>query len=308
MRSLPTLAPTAGVSEVNAVIDEVGAVIVAGLVDPTILDRLRDDLAPWVDRTPAGSSSGDPEWENFHGRNTVRVNGIAAKSPAFAKICLNETILGVADRRLIPDGGATQISDTQLIAIGPGEPAQYLHRDQTGWPWFNHLLPDGPEITMIAMLAVTDCTADNGATRIVPGSHLLADSDHLFDPAGSVPAEMTAGSVLLFSGKTIHGGGPNHTADQWRHALHVGYLLGWLRPEEAHAFSVPTSVGAALPRRAQELLGFAEYNPRPHGGGRLWLVDFEDPARIFTPAATADRLHHLQPQPAGTSPGERTPS
>jgi ectoine hydroxylase-related dioxygenase (phytanoyl-CoA dioxygenase family) len=308
MRTVPTLAATAGVSEIDAAIDEVGAVIVDGLVDAATLARLRDDLAPWVDRTPAGSRSGDPEWEQFHGRNTIRVNGIAAKTAAFADICLHETILGVADRRLIPDGGATQISDTQLIAIGPGEPAQYLHCDQTGWPWFNRLLPGGPEITVIAMLAVTDCTADNGATRIVPGSHLVADSDRLFDPAVSVPAEMAAGSVLLFSGKTIHGGGANRTADQWRQSLHIGYLLGWLRPEEAHAFSVPTSVGAALPRRAQELLGFAEYNPRPHGGGRLWLVDFEDPARLFTPAGTTDRLDDLQPQPAGQDSGERTSS
>ena len=306
MRALPALASTAGVSEVNAAIDEVGAVIVDGLIDPTVLDRLRDDLTPWVDATPAGSRSGDSEWEGFHGRNTVRVNGIATKTSMFTDICLNETILGVADRRLIPDGGATQISDTQLIAIGPGEPAQYLHRDQTGWPWFNQFLPNGPEITVIAMLAVTDCTVDNGATRIVPGSHLLADSDDLFDQATSIPAEMAAGSVLLFSGKTIHGGGANHTSDQWRHALHVGYLLGWLRPEEAHAFAVPAPVGAALPRRAQELLGFAEYNPAPHGGGRLWLVDFEDPAHLFTPAGTANRSDHLQPQPAGAHFGERT--
>ena len=237
--------------------------------------------------------------------NTVRFNGIAAKTSAFTEIGLDDTILGVADRRLIPDGGTTQISDTQLIAIGPGEPAQYLHRDQTGWPWFNQYLPDGPEVIVIAMLAVTDCTADNGATRVVPGSHLLADSDDLFDPARSTPAEMSAGSVLLFSGKTIHGGGANHTADQWRQALHISYLLGWLRPEEAHVLSVPPAIGAALPRRAQELLGFAEYNPAPHGGGRLWLVDFEDPARLLPPTAAARRL---QPLPPGARSDERTPS
>lgn len=46
MCALPTLAPTAGVSEVNAAIDEVGAAIVEGLIDGTVLDRLRDDLSP----------------------------------------------------------------------------------------------------------------------------------------------------------------------------------------------------------------------------------------------------------------------
>jgi ectoine hydroxylase-related dioxygenase (phytanoyl-CoA dioxygenase family) len=306
MRSLPTLAPNASISEVDAAIDELGAVIVDRVIDAPVIDRLRDDLNPWLTGTAPGSRSGDPEWETFHGRNTVRVNGIAAKTSTFTDLCLHPTILGVADRRLIPDGGATQISDTQLIAIGPGQPAQYLHRDQTGWPWFNQYLPDGPEITVIAMVAVTDCTADNGATRIVPGSHLVADSDHLFDHSRSVPAEMSAGSVLLFSGKTIHGGGANRTTDEWRQALHLSYLLGWLRPEEAHAYSVPASVGASLPRRAQELLGFAEYNPAPHGGGRLWLVDFEDPAHLFT--GTTSHLDHLQPRTTEAAIGERTPS
>jgi ectoine hydroxylase-related dioxygenase (phytanoyl-CoA dioxygenase family) len=282
---LPTLHRTAGIDEVNTAIDEVGAVIVDELFDPTLLARLRTDLEPWLATTPPGSRSGDPEWEQFHGRATVRVNGLAAKTSSFVDVCLDDTILGVADHRLIPDGGSTQINDTQLIAIGPGEPAQYLHRDQTGWPWFNQLLPHGPEITVIAMVALTDCTADNGATRVVPGSHLQPDRDDLFDPARSVPAEMAAGSVLLFSGKTVHGGGANRTTDQWRQALHVSYLLGWLRSEEAHPFAVPASVASSLPRRAKELLGFAEYNPAPHGGGRLWLVDFEDPDHRFESVA-----------------------
>ncbi len=281
--TVPTLPHGASVAEVSAAIDEIGAVIVADAIGPSILGRLRDDLAPWVASTPAGSRSGDPEWELFHGHNTIRVNGLAAKTSTFTDVCLDDTVLGVADHRLIPDGGSIQINDTQLIAIGPGEPAQYLHRDQTGWPFFNGLLPDGPEITVIAMLALTDCTEANGATRVVPFSHLAADRDDLFDPARSVPAEMAAGSVLLFSGKTVHGGGANRTTDEWRWALHVSYLQGWLRPEEAHAFSVPNDVAVALPRRAKELLGFAEYNPAPHGGGRLWLVDFEDPAALFAP-------------------------
>lgn len=281
-RALPTLPRTAAIADVNAAIAEAGAVIVDGLIAEATVRRLRDDLTPWVHDTPPGSRSRDPEWEKFHGATTIRLNGIITKSSAFVDVCLDDTILGVADRRLIPDGGATQISDAQLIAIGPGESAQYLHRDQSGWPWFNRYLPDGPEITVTAMVAVTDCTADNGATRVVPHSHLVPDSTDVFDPANAVPAEMSAGSVLLFSGKTVHGGGSNHTTDEWRHALHLSYLQGWLRPEEAHAYSIPVELGASLPRRAQELFGFAEYNPAPRDGGRLWLVDFEDPARLFT--------------------------
>lgn len=288
---IPTLPPTATIDEIDAAIDAVGAVIVEDVFDLATLDRLRGDVAPWLDQTPAGSRSGDPEWELFHGRHTVRLNGLAAKSSTFVEFCLHESILGLADRRLVPEGGSIQISDTQVIAIGPGEEAQYLHRDQSGWPWFNHLLPDGPEVIVIAMVALTDFTEANGATRVVPYSHVLPDHDGLFDPERSVPAEMAAGSVLLFSGKTVHGGGANRTADEWRSALHVSYLQGWLRPEEAHAFAVPHDVAAALPRRAKELLGFAEYNPAPQGGGRLWLVDFEDPAPLFDPESPQPERH-----------------
>ena len=285
---LPTLPASASVSDVDAAIEEVGAVIVTDLIAPEVLARLTTDLAPWQAATPAGSRSGDPEWELFHGQHTVRINGLAAKSSAFVDVCLDDTILGVADHRLIPDGGMLQINDTQLISIGPGEPAQYLHRDQSAWPWFNQLLPDGPEITVIAMVALTDCTAANGATRVVPSSHMHADRDDLFDPTRTVPAEMGAGSVLMFSGRTVHGGGANTTTDQWRTSLHVSYLLGWLRTEEAHPFAVPPDVVRGLPPRARELLGFTKYDPAPLGGGRLWLVDFEDPADLFEPVVPAD--------------------
>lgn len=274
---LPQLPAGTSVTDLNAAIDEVGAVIVTDLFDTTLVADLQRELSPWLATTEPGSRSGDPEWELFHGRNTIRVNGVAAKTGRFVDVCLDDTVLGVADHRLIPDGGSTQISDTQVISIGPGEPAQYLHRDQTGWPWFNQLLPGGPEIVVIAMVALTDCTDANGATRVVPFSHLHADHGELFDPTRSVPAEMRAGSVLVFSGKTVHGGGANRTVDQWRSMLHVSYLLGWLRAEEAHPLALPAETVRRLPRRARELLGFAEYNPAPHGGGRLWLVDFEDP-------------------------------
>lgn len=279
--ALPTLPAGTSVADLSTAIDEFGAVIVADVFDRSLLDRLDADLAPWLESTAPGSRSGDPEWELFHGRRTVRVNGLAAKSSTFVDVCLDDTILGVADRRLIPDGGSTQISDTQIISIGPGEHAQYLHRDQSGWPWFNRLLPHGPEIIVVAMIALTDCTEANGATRVVPCSHLEADHDELFDAARSVPAEMSAGSVLLFSGKTVHGGGANVTSDQWRSTLHVSYLLGWLRAEEAHPLALSLDSVRRLPRRARELLGFTQYDPAPHGGGRLWLVDFEDPDRLL---------------------------
>lgn len=293
---LPRLPATVSPADLALAVAEVGAAIVTDLVGEATRAQIDRDLRPWIAATPAGSRSSDPEWESFHGARTVRLNGLAAKSPAFLQLAIDPTVLAWAERSLVPGGGSIQVNDTQAIVIGPGERAQYLHRDQSAWPWFNQLLPDGPEVTVVAMVAMTDFTAGNGATRVVPFSHLQPDSAELFDPANAVPVEMPAGSMLAFSGRTIHSGGANVTAHEHRAALHVGYALGWLRSEEAHPFAIPLDVAASMPAAARTLFGFGQYDPAPADGGRLWLVDFEDPARVlFADQAATSRAGPGEP-------------
>jgi hypothetical protein len=59
----------------------------------------------------------------------------------------------------------------------------------------------------------------------------------------------------------------------------VSFVLGYLRPEEASPLMVDRERAAALPPRARELLGWSSYHS--DGGGRTWLVDFEDATRLF---------------------------
>lgn len=274
---IPHLPAHASVGQVSAALDRVGAAVVDDLVPPALLDHLRADLVPALADTAPGAQSADPEWVEFHGRRTVRFGGLAARSDAFVDVLVHPLLVGVAEQALLPACGSIQCADTQAMAIGPGEVAQYLHRDQSTWGWFNRLGVDGPEVSISAMVAVTDFREENGATRIVPGSHRQADDEARFDQAATVPAEMDAGSVLLFSGRTVHGGGANRT-DGWRVGAHLLYALGWLRPEEAHPFVIDDDRARALPAEARRLLGFTQYDPPPGDGGRLWLVDFEDPA------------------------------
>jgi ectoine hydroxylase-related dioxygenase (phytanoyl-CoA dioxygenase family) len=208
-------------------------------------------------------------------------------------------LVGWSERALLPSCGSIQLAGSQAMVVGPGEAAQYLHRDQSAWAWFNQLLPGGPEVVTVCMVAVTDFTEGNGATRVVPGSHRLADDERLYDPAAGVAAEMSAGSVLLFSGKTVHGAGANRTADKWRFGINLAYALGWLRSEEAHPFAIEPDVARSLPPRARQLLGFTQYDPPVGDGGRLWLVDFEDPAPLFTPDSRNDSF---RPTPSGETP------
>jgi ectoine hydroxylase-related dioxygenase (phytanoyl-CoA dioxygenase family) len=164
------------------------------------------------------------------------------------------------------------------MAVGPDELAQYLHRDENNWP--EAVNPDR-ELTISCMFALSDFTRGNGATVVVPGSQELPPGlvrGHEVTDAEVAYAEMSAGSGMIYSGKVIHGAGANAT-DGWRYGMHVSFVAGWLRPEEASPIQVDRDRVATLPERARQLLGWSSYHS--DGGGRIWLVDFEDASRLF---------------------------
>ena len=66
---------------------------------------------------------------------------------------------------------------------------------------------------------------------------------------------MRRGSVLLYSGDVLHGGGANRT-DEIRIGLYVGYILSWLRPIENHLVTSGIDAIRNADPRAQRLLDF----------------------------------------------------
>jgi ectoine hydroxylase-related dioxygenase (phytanoyl-CoA dioxygenase family) len=218
-------------------------------------------------------------WETFHGRNTVRFCGLAARSRAFVDhALLNPVFTAVTDELLLANGADYWLNTGQVMAIGPGEPAQYLHRDENNWP---EAVAADREVTVSCLFALSDFTRENGATVVVAGSQrrppgLVRGAET--SPDEIAYAEMPAGSGLIYSGKVIHGAGGN-TTENWRYGMHVSFVVGWLRPEEASPLAVDRDRAASLPERARELLGWGSYHSE--GGGRTWLVDFEDAARLF---------------------------
>jgi ectoine hydroxylase-related dioxygenase (phytanoyl-CoA dioxygenase family) len=130
------------------------------------------------------------------------------------------------------------------------------------------------------MVALTDFCAENGATRVVPGSHRWP-LDRSPEPDEIADAEMPTGSAVLYLGSTIHGGGANSTGDEWRLGLHVSFVLGWLRTEENNYLAVPPAVAATLPRAAQEVLGYAVHDAIESGGGYLGMMGLRDPVELM---------------------------
>jgi len=266
---LPADAPA---DAIVAAVERDGAVIVEGFVAPDLLGRLQAELLPLVAARPLGAwkhPKDDAAGGSFAGRATKRIGGIVAKSRAFHELVLDPRLIALADAFLLPSCAAYRIHGTQLMAVGPGEKDQLLHRDETDWP---HFPKPRPQLTVGAMVALADFTAENGATRVVPGSQEREDAGDVAE-SEIVQAVMAAGSALIYDGKVLHGAGANRTASDWRIGLWFAYGLGWLRQYESQVLACPPEIARTLPEPVARLAGYALHDPWPVQGGVLGGVD-----------------------------------
>ena len=280
MPALRRLDATAPLGDFIAALDADGAAIVDGFLAPGQLaalnadfDRIAETLAPGVRRPTM------PAMEEFYGATTVRFDGLPAKSAAFVEAMQVPVLTGLADHYLLPHCLDYLFNTGQFIEIRPGETAQRLHRDEDAWrfgPLVAAQIAGGPraQLEVEAMVALTDFTAANGATQVVPGSHLWP-ADREPEPAEILQAEMAAGSALLYLGSTIHGGGANRTAAEARRGMFVGYVVGWLRTEENMFLTVPLEQVRGFPKRVQEVLGYKAHRA-------IGVVDVGDPGAVLT--------------------------
>jgi ectoine hydroxylase-related dioxygenase (phytanoyl-CoA dioxygenase family) len=251
-----------------------GAVVVDAILQPDLLSSFRGDMERAAATIGAGTRSNEATVRNFWGDETKRFTRLAARSDLFVDILLHPLMLAVADALLLPSCSSYWMNTGQMMIIGPGESEQVLHRDADNWRTMNR--PDGFEVTISCMFAITDFTAAAGATRVVPGSNRWDDFTRRPEPDEIAHAVMTAGSGMIYTGRALHGAGANVTADEWRFGLHVSYVLGWLTPEEAGPLGVDWPIAALLPERAQQLLGWRCYAAGGSDSTRLWTVDYED--------------------------------
>jgi ectoine hydroxylase-related dioxygenase (phytanoyl-CoA dioxygenase family) len=239
------LGPDARTGEVTASLDEHGYALVEGLLPPDDVDRRLAALGDLFATTPTGRNF-------FEGFRTQRIYAVFAKTRAFDDLAVHPLLVAALDHTL---GEHHQFSAPVALQIGPGEKAQVLHRDEDVYP----LPQPHPPVVVNSMWALCDFTADNGATRLVPGSHRWPD-DRRPREDEAVPATMPAGSVLIYLGGLWHGGGANAT-DSPRPGLLLEYVVSWLRPQETQLVAVPPEIVRDLPERLQELLGYNVFPP-----------------------------------------------
>ena len=220
-------------------LDRDGYSIIEGYLDPTDVAAKRADLHRILDAVPTGRN-------DFEGFSTRRIYALFAKTRTFDAQAIDPFILDVVGSRL---GAGFQLSAPVGISIGPGEVAQPVHRDESVYP----LERPHPDLVVNTIWALDDFTEENGATVVFPGSHRWTDEKP--DMSAARRAVMPAGSLMIYLGGLLHGGGVNRT-DRPRLGVILEYCAGWLRPQENHVLGVPKQIVRGLPARLQELLGY----------------------------------------------------
>jgi ectoine hydroxylase-related dioxygenase (phytanoyl-CoA dioxygenase family) len=222
-----------------------GAIIVENMMNEATRKQFMSELACFIDATETGQ-------DGFSGTLTTRTGALAARSATARSMILDPLALDSARCFLKPWCDQIQLHVTQIIRILPGQEAQPLHRDRMAWS--SHL-PRHVEPQFNMIWAITEFTRENGATIIAPGSQNW-DEDRWPDETELVQAEMKAGSVLMFSGSVIHGGGANRT-NEVRVGVNLDYCLAWLRQEENQYLCCPPHVARTFPKPLQDLCGYS---------------------------------------------------
>ena len=275
MSDLPTFDGGGDWDLIDAAVLGTGAAIVRGLVPSVLIADLNAEIDTHLTEQPGIGlpATGSGLYDSFLGHRTVRLHGLAARFPAAVRLLDEDAIAGWAERLLAPVCAAPLLNAGELIEIGPGEPAQFPHRDTDLWVQ----LPIGADPYLVnAIVALTPFTADNGGTHVALGSHRWEKRRPLM-LEDTLQAELEPGDVLLFRGDILHGGGANNT-DKPRRGLSLSYSAGWLRTVENHQLNVPPATAAGLPERVQALLGYRSHDDTAAGGGLLGLYDNSDPA------------------------------
>jgi ectoine hydroxylase-related dioxygenase (phytanoyl-CoA dioxygenase family) len=264
----------------RAEFDSQGYLLFDSVLSDEELGPIRAALAPHLAKEIAGRN-------DFEGLRTNRVYALLAKGRVFADLACHPLALAFAEADL---GCECLLSACLAINIHPGETVQPWHYDDG-----HYRLPrPRHSLGVSAFWAIDETTEENGATEIIPGSHVWPENElpgssnvtsfttrefnaQAHDPgarADAIKVTMKPGSLMLAKGTLWHRGGANR-ADKSRLIITPQYCPGWTRQLENMALAVPPAIAATLPERARELIGYSIHPPF------MGYVDGVHPARLL---------------------------
>lgn len=225
-----------------------GYCIIPDLLPAATLAALDADLDPDFLATPFGEG-------HFYGFRTKRFASLLRRSLHARALVLEPTILAIARAVLGDACDRIQLNVAQAIEIHPGEAAQFPHADQDMWAGAK----GEHEYLVNVIWPLSPFTADNGATRIFPGTHRQVP-ESLHDLGVPTVAECSLGSAICFLGSTLHAAGANITSHA-RRGVVIGYSLGWLKPYENLWLAYPPHIARDFPPELAALAGYVQHRP-----------------------------------------------
>jgi len=230
---------------VSAFLSEHGYAIVDDVVGDDVIDRLHEEAAPYVEASAGGR-------DEYDGRFTRRTGSLIERCPTARELVMHPLVVDTV-RHFLSHVTTVQLHLTQIISVESGETKQKPHRDQMAFDFYP--FPADYHVQCNTMWAMTDFTAENGATHIHPGTSAMDD-----EAAHRVPsfqAEMRRGSVLFYEGKVLHGAGAN-TSNGVRRGVNITYAVGWVRQEENQYVACSPEVARTLDDDLLRMMGYQQ--------------------------------------------------
>ncbi len=243
-------------------IERDGYTIIEDAIEPELVDELSAALARLEHELDVGPATND-----FEGSQTLRVYNLLVHGEVWQRVPVHESVLPIVDGVLDP---GCLISSLSSINIGPGETPQPIHADDMLMP----IPKPHPPTVCNSMWALTDFTEENGATRIIPGTHVADTSPNYGQHYDSIPAEMPRGGVLIWHGSLWHGGGANQTGER-RIGIAMNYCAGYIRQQENQQLGIPPALVRTFSPRLQELVGYGVYS------GLIGHIDKKSPMQLL---------------------------
>jgi ectoine hydroxylase-related dioxygenase (phytanoyl-CoA dioxygenase family) len=252
--SLPK--PTASLEVVKADLERAGYAILTGAVLPDRVEFTRQVLAAEIAREEAADVSRVSQFFVDPDAKNRRLDRLPDRHPVFRELLEQPVLLDLVKHIL----GPTILDESYLVhsvdanVTRPGSGAQLIHVDAAR-NTRDQVTPY--QARFIWCLDAFD--EENGATRVVPGSHRWNDR---IDMSGatfyeSVPATAPAGSLIIYTDMLLHGTGANVSADRERASINFGYCPPWCRPLINFPLVIDPRSMVGASRTLRQLLGYS---------------------------------------------------
>ncbi|KIR57656.1 phytanoyl-CoA dioxygenase [Cryptococcus bacillisporus CA1873] len=262
--SLTYLEASTPLEEIHKIIERDGGVIIRNFLSPELLQEAMRSIEPhFAVRGNYESKSTHQELgEDFFPSGSLRIYGLLGKIP--------EVITKISGYML---------ASTAALRLVPGAKKQPLHRDQIAY----QIRPDpiNPLFTPMVgcLIAGSKCTKKNGATAVIPGSHLWGP-ERAPKVEECTYAEMEAGDALFTLGSCYHGAGENQCEKTDPDALRTLFAVfgqrDYFRQDQEEVLSTPLELARTFP---EDILRIAGYYKAIGGVG--YVEDHQDPAEFL---------------------------